>query len=65
MLGVLKVTQNGNKPVWRMIPIQDFSMESDIDWSASVTLIDYQLYKKYELTEEEIDFIESKIKEME
>ena len=65
MLGVLKVTQNGNKSVWRMIPIQDFSKKSDIDWSVSVEQIDYQLYKKYELTDDEIDFIESHVKEME
>lgn len=65
MLGVLKVTQNGNKPVWRMIPIQDFSTKSDIDWSVPVPQIDCQLYKKYELTADEIDFIESHVKEME
>ena len=65
MLGVLKVTQNGNKPVWRMIPIQDFSTKSDIDWSVPVQQIDCQLYKKYQLTEDEIDFIESHVKEME
>lgn len=42
---VLKVTQNGNKPVWRYIPIQDFTDKSDIDWSVSIANIDKQLYK--------------------
>ena len=38
---------------------------SDIDWSTSIIDIDKQLYKKYELSVEEINFIESKVKEME
>lgn len=65
LLGILKVTQNGNKPVWRMIPLQDFTANSDIDWTVSVAEIDKQLYKKYGLAQEEIDFIESHVKEME
>ena len=65
LLSLLKVTQNGNKPVWRMIPLQNFTDKSDIDWSKSVAEIDQQLYKKYGLTIAEINFIESKVKEME
>lgn len=64
LLGVLKVTQNGNKPVWRCIPLQDFTTASDIDWSQSVADIDRQLYTKYGLDDEEIKFIESHVKEM-
>ena len=64
LLGVLKVTQNGNKPVWRLIPLQDFTSSSDIDWSKSVHEIDLQLYKKYGLSAEEISFIETNVKEM-
>ncbi len=64
LLSVLKVTQNGNKPVWKMIPLQDFSDNSDIDWSKSVHEIDLQLYRKYGLSNEEIDFIETHVKEM-
>lgn len=64
LLGILKVTHNGNKPVWKMIPMQDFSAASDIDWSQSIREIDGQLYRKYGLTEKEIAFIESKVKEM-
>ena len=47
-----------------MIPLQDFTSSSDIDWSQSVASIDQQLYAKYGLTQEEIDFIESHVKEM-
>lgn len=65
LLSILKVTQNGNKPVWRMIPMQDFSSKSDIDWSRSIHEIDLQLYKKYGLTKKEIEFIELHVKEME
>ena len=64
MLSVLKVTQNGNKPVWKMIPLQDFTAHSDIDWSKSIAEIDQQLYRKYGLTADEINFIETHVKEM-
>ena len=64
LLSVLKVTQNGNKPVWKMIPCQDFSSSSDVNWSRSVHDIDLQMYRKYKLSKEEIDFIENNVKEM-
>lgn len=64
MLGILKVTQNGKKDVWKYVPLQDFTPESDIDWSKSIPEIDRQLYKKYGLSAEEIDFIETHVKEM-
>lgn len=65
LLGVLKVTQNGNRNVWKMIPLQDFTNNSDIDWSQSIANIDKQLYAKYDLSPEEINFIETHVKEME
>ena len=65
LLSILKVTQNGNKPVWEMVPLQDFTPNSDIDWTKSIHEIDLQLYKKYGLDEKEINFIETKVKEME
>lgn len=64
LLGVLKVTQNGKKPVWECVPLQDFTDNSDIDWSKSTAEIDKQLYKKYGLSQEEINFIEKNVKEM-
>ena len=64
MLGVLKVTQNNAKPTWKYVPLQDFTAQSDIDWTKSVADIDRQLYQKYGLTQQEIDFIETKVKEM-
>ena len=64
MLGVLKVTQHNTAPVWRMVPLQDFTASSDIDWSQSVADIDRQLYAKYGLSPEEIAFIETHVREM-
>ncbi len=64
LLSVLKVTQIGNKPVYKYVPIQDFTMGSDIDWSKSIHEIDLQLYRKYGLDEKEIEFIETHVKEM-
>lgn len=65
MLGTLKVTQHNNLPTWANVPMQDFTSDSDIDWSESVHDIDLQLYRKYNLSDKEIDFIESHVKEME
>lgn len=64
MLGILKVTQNNPKNVWKFVPIQDFTVDSDIDWSKSMSEIDKQLYKKYNLSKDQIIFIEEKIKPM-
>lgn len=65
LLGTKKVTQDNPKGVWNMIPLQDFTNKSDIDWQTSITGIDKQLYKKYGLSDEEINFIETHVKEME
>ena len=50
-----KSTQNAAKGVYHLVPIQDFSKP----WT------DAELYAKYNLTKEEIAFIESMIKPME
>jgi len=65
LLGILKVTQDNTKKVWEFVPIQDFTEKSDIDWTKSVSEIDKQLYSKYGLSKEEIDFIETKVSAME
>ena len=64
MLGVLKVTQNNAKPVWSKIPLQNFTDNSDIDWTKTISDIDKQLYLKYHLSLDEIQFIESHVQEM-
>ena len=65
LLGIKKVTQHCPPPVWAMIPLQNFTMASDIDWSQSIAGIDRQLYAKYGLSDDEINFIETHVKEME
>ena len=64
MLGILKITQDNTKAVWHYIPLQDFTVNSDIDWTQSVADIDRQLYQKYDLSPEEIAFIETHVREM-
>ena len=64
MLGVLKITQANTREKWKYVPLQDFTAHSDIDWSKSVAEIDRQLYRKYDLTADEINFIETHVKEM-
>lgn len=64
LLGVLKITQHITPATWAYVPLQDFTPNSDIDWSQSVADIDKQLYKKYGLNQQEIDFIETHVKEM-
>ncbi|MCD8372695.1 MAG: Eco57I restriction-modification methylase domain-containing protein [Clostridia bacterium] len=55
LVGIRKQTQHATKNVYHYVPMQDFSKA----WT------DEELYKKYNLTQEEIDFIESMIKPME
>lgn len=55
MMSLIKNTQNISKGVFAFVPLQDFSEP----WT------DEKLYKKYGLTEEEINFIESMIRPME
>ena len=64
MLGVLKITQDNNRATWAEVPMQDFTSNSDIDWSKSISEIDQQLYRKYNLSQDEIDFIETKVQAM-
>lgn len=55
LLSLAKISQHGTSKTYRFIPLQDFSKS----WT------DAELYARYGLTAEEIDFIESKIKPME
>lgn len=50
-MGLKKITQHATVKVYEFIPMQDFSKE----WT------DDELYKKYDLTEKEIAFIENSV----
>jgi len=65
LLSVSKKTHMITPTTFAHIPLQDFTAASDIDWSQSVAGIDRQLYAKYGLSDEEITFIETHVKEME
>lgn len=55
MLGLKKITQHTTAKTYSFVPLQDFSKP----WT------DAELYEKYNLSQEEIDFIESMIRPME
>lgn len=54
IMGIIKITQHNTKEVFSLVPIQDFSKP----WT------DKELYEKYKLSQEEIDYIEKYIKVM-
>lgn len=64
MHSLAKASQHATSKTYRFVPLQDFTDQSDIDWKKSVDEIDKQLYAKYNLSKEEGDFIESKIRVM-
>ena len=55
LVSIRKQDQSASKAVYHYVPLQDFSKP----WT------DQELYKKYNLTQEEINFIESMIRPME
>ena len=55
LVSLKKRTQNGPRGVYQFVPLQDFSRS----WT------DEDLYKRYRLTSEEIQFVESMIRPME
>lgn len=54
LVSLLKITQHATSKVYKLVPNQDFSKP----WT------DEELYEKYGLTQEEIDYIESMIRPM-
>lgn len=64
LVQTVKSSQNVTQIVYRFVPMQDFTENSDINWDCSIEEIDQQLYKKYGLTTEEIEFIEKNVQPM-
>lgn len=64
LVSIKKRTQHATASVYQFVPLQNFNVVSDIDWSQDIKGIDQQLYKKYHLSSDEIAFIESMIKPM-
>ena len=65
MLSTILLTQNISKDKFAFVPVQKFDETSDINWDDSIEGINRQLYRKYNLTAEDVAFIESTIKPME
>ena len=64
MVSLVKSSQNTTQIVYRFVPIQDFTNNSDIDWTKSIGEIDEQLFNKYNLSNEEKEHIKNTIKDM-
>lgn len=64
LLASILITQNIVRDKFKFVPIQNYKNNSDIDWSQSIPDIDRQLYTKYNLSDDEIAFIEKIIKPM-
>ena len=62
MLAVSSINLSPDK--FQFIPLQNFTERSDINWNNNISDIDKQLYIKYDLSREEIAFIEKMIKTM-
>jgi len=54
-----KGTMHVNKNVFSLIPLEDFSEKSDIKWKNDIKSIDEQLFKKYNLRDDEKAFFDS------
>ena len=55
---------NISRSSFELIPIQDFTNKSDINWTKKISEINQELYEKYNLTRSDIKYIEDNIKEM-
>lgn len=64
MHSIAKASQDATAKTYRFVPLQDFTSDSDIDWSKSVNEIDEQLFDKYGLNESERIFIRERVATM-
>ncbi|MBU5361617.1 Eco57I restriction-modification methylase domain-containing protein [Enterococcus raffinosus] len=62
--GLSKGSQDATAKTYRFVPLQDFSIKSDIDWTKPVSDLDAQLVKKYGIDKDEAKHIDNKIKSM-
>ena len=64
LVGIQKQTQSAVKRVYKYVPLLDFTNNSDINWKKDIKDINNQLFKKFKLNKDEIEFIEKNIREM-
>jgi len=59
LVAAMKITQSAPERVYRFVPLLDLTASSDIDWTKDISDIDCQLFEKFRLSPEQIDFINS------
>jgi len=64
LVSCAKANQNGTRKTFSLVPMQDFSAKSDIDWRGTIESIDEQLFGKYGLSETERQHIHVVIKDI-
>ncbi len=62
LVGVLKASHRLGANVYKLVPLENFTDSSEINWADNISEISFQLYKKYKLSTAEIDYIEKHIK---
>lgn len=64
LLGILKITQDNKKSVWKYVPVQNFTNKSDVPWDKSIDEIHDYLCSKYHYEESHRKFMDSYISKM-
>lgn len=64
MHSIAKASHDATSQTYQFVPLQNFTSNSDIDWSQSIEDIDNYLFDKYKLSKHEREFINTHIKEM-
>ncbi len=57
LVASIKITQTATNKVYKFVPNLDYKTNRDIKWNCSIEEIDKQLFKKFKLSEEEINYI--------
>lgn len=60
MLGTLKVTQDNPRETWLNVPLQNFTTNSDIDWSKSVSEIDKSCTRNMDFQQMKLSLLRAK-----
>jgi predicted phosphoadenosine phosphosulfate sulfurtransferase len=60
MISQIKKTQNAARGVYKFVPMFDFTDNKLIDWTADLDKLNNKLYKLYNLSSDEIKYIEEK-----
>ena len=59
---LLKGSHDATAKTFELVPIENFSNDSEIDWNKTINEIDDQLFRKYLLSDKEISLIKRRIK---